>query len=134
VRDGAAAAHVPIVAASIVIAFAGLALAAWCFRDLRRAARMRERFASAHRVLSGKYFVDEIYDALIGRPLVWLSDRVFLRLGDRVLLDGTLDGMATAARRGAQGLARMQAGPLQLYALFAVIGIVLALAWMLGHV
>ena len=49
------------------------------------------RFATLHWLLGGKYFVDEAYDRLLGRPLYWVSDRVFLRLGDRVLLDGTLE-------------------------------------------
>jgi NADH-quinone oxidoreductase subunit L len=134
-REGAAPAHVAVVGLSVAIAFGGLAIAAWLFSgDLGRAAAVRKRFAALHRVLSGKYFVDEAYDALLARPLGWLSERVFLRLGDRVLLDGTLDGLAAMARRGAGVLGRVQAGPLQLYALLAVVGIIVALGWMLRHV
>src|SRR6187431_1768347 len=48
------------------------------------------RFAGLHRWLSGKYFVDELYEGVLGKPLVWTSDRVFLRFGDRALIDGTL--------------------------------------------
>ena len=46
--------------------------------DARRAPA-RARFPTLHRVLSGKYYVDEAYDRLIGRPLYWISDRVFLQ-------------------------------------------------------
>ena len=51
---------------------------------------LRQRFAGPHRVLSGKYFVDEAYDRVIAQPLYWISDRVFLQLGDRKILDGSL--------------------------------------------
>jgi NADH-quinone oxidoreductase subunit L len=133
VRGGTESLHVVVVALSVAVAFAGLAAAAWCFGNLARADALRSRFASLHRVLSAKYYVDEAYDALLGRPLAWISDRVFLRLGDRVLLDGSLNGLAALARRGALVLGRVQAGPLQLYALFAVAGLILSLAWMLRH-
>ena len=77
--------------------------------------------------------MDEAYDALIGRPLYWVSDRVFLRLGDALLLDGTLNGLAGLARRTAGVLGRIQTGNLQLYAFFVLIGIVASLAWNWRH-
>ena len=80
-------------------------------------------------MLSGKYFVDEAYDALIGRPLNWISERVFLNVGDRLLLDGSLNGLAAVARRSAGVLGRIQTGNLQLYMLLALIGIVATLVW-----
>jgi NADH-quinone oxidoreductase subunit L len=103
-----------LVIISIAVALLGLAGAAYVFRDLARAQRLAERFSTVHRILSGKYFVDEAYDALIGRPLEWVSRRVFLGLGDRILLDGSLNGMASLARRAAGVLARVQTGNLQL--------------------
>ena len=69
-------------------------------------------------MLSGKYFIDELYERCLGRPLVWMSDRVFLRFGDRALLDGTLHGLAALApRQRGRCSARMQTGSLHLYAL-----------------
>ena len=87
-----------------------------------------------HRVLSGKYFVDEAYDTFIGRPLYWISDRVFLRLSDRALIDGSLHGLAALGRRTAGGLSRIQNGQLHLYALLVLVGIVFSLAWSWRHV
>ena len=87
-----------------------------------------------HRWLSGKYFIDELYERVIGQPLVWVSDRVFLRLGDRALLDGTLNGLAALGQRGAGLLGRVQTGSLHLYAWFVLVGIVGALLWSWRHV
>ena len=99
-----------------------------------RVERLRARFAGLHRWLSGKYFIDELYERVIGRPLVWISDRVFLRLGDRGLLDGTLNGLAALGRGSAGVLGRLQTGSLHLYAWFVLVGIVGALLWSWRHV
>jgi NADH-quinone oxidoreductase subunit L len=124
----------PLVVVSIVIAFAGLAAAAYLYGgDGERAERLRLSFPTLHRVLSGKYYVDEAYDWLIGRPLYWISDRVFLRLGDQTLFDGTLHGLAALSRRTAGGFSRVQTGNLHWYALLALFGIIAALAWSWPH-
>ena len=115
----------PLLVLSVVLALAGLAGAAFIFGGTQaRAQRLRLRFAGLHRWLSGKYFIDELYERLIGNPLVWVSDRVFLRLGDRTLLDGTLNGLAALGQRSAGLLGRVQTGNLHLYAGFVLIGIV----------
>lgn len=124
----------PLVVVSIVLAFAGLAAVAYVYGgNADRAERLQQRFPKLHRVLSGKYFVDEVYDWLIARPLYWISDRVFLRLGDQKLIDGSLHGLAALGRRSAGGLSRVQTGNLHLYALLVLVGIVASLAWSWRH-
>jgi NADH-quinone oxidoreductase subunit L len=124
----------PLLAVSIVLAFAGLAIAAIVYGgDGERAEALRRRFAGLHRVLSGKYFVDEAYDVLITRPLYWISDRVFLKLGDHMLFDGSLHGLAALGRRTAGAFSRVQNGNLQLYALLVLVGIIASLAWSWRH-
>jgi len=124
-----------LIGIAVVLAFAGLAAAAYLYGGgARRATTLRERFPLAHGLLLGKYFIDEVYDFLISRPLLWLSERVFLRLGDRVLLDGTLNGLAAWAQRTAGSLGRIQTGNLQLYAFLALAGVVVALVWTWAHV
>jgi NADH-quinone oxidoreductase subunit L len=122
--------EMPLLVVSVVIALAGLAGAAFFFGDgAKRAARVRAHAEGLHTVLSGKYFVDEFYERLLGRPLVWLSDRVFLRLGDRMLIDGALDGTAHLAQRGAGVLSRIQSGNLHRYLLFVLAGSAACLLW-----
>ena len=124
----------PLLVLSIALAFAGLALAAFVYGGASdRAEGLRRRFAGLYRVLSAKYFVDEAYDALIGRPLYWISDRVFLRLGDQKIIDGTLHGLAALGRRTAGGFSRVQNGSLHLYALLLLVGIIVSIAWSFRH-
>ena len=130
VNTAMAAMHSPVIYVSAALGFIGLAGAAWIFGgDVRRVERLQRRFAGVHRVLAGKYFVDEAYATLLGRPLQWISKRVFLALGDRFLLDGSLHGLAALARRTAGALARVQTGNLQLYLVLALLGLLGALGW-----
>jgi NADH-quinone oxidoreductase subunit L len=50
-----------------------------------------QRFSLAYTLSHGKYFVDEIYEAIIVRPARGLA-RLFYGLGDRILVDGILLG------------------------------------------
>jgi NADH-quinone oxidoreductase subunit L len=127
--------HKPLIALAIAIAVAGIAAAAFFFGgDAKRATAAGERFAGVGRVLANKYYVDELYEAVIGRPLHWISEHVFLRLGDRALIDGTLHALAAAARGGAALLARVQTGSLQLYVFLVLAGAVASLLWIWRHV
>ncbi|MFN3566789.1 MAG: NADH-quinone oxidoreductase subunit L [Burkholderiaceae bacterium] len=125
----------PLLVLSVGIAAAGIAAAALFFgADAKRAAAIGERFAGVRRVLANKYYVDELYEAAIGRPLHWISEYVFLRLSDRALIDGTLHALAAAARGGAALLARVQTGSLQLYLFLVLAGALASLLWIWRHV
>jgi NADH-quinone oxidoreductase subunit L len=51
------------------------------------------------RVLFHKYYVDELYDRLIVRPLVWLSEAVLWKKVDQDAIDGVgVNGSAGASR------------------------------------
>jgi NADH-quinone oxidoreductase subunit L len=127
--------HAFVVGASIAIAAAGLAGAAWFFGNgAARAERVRLAFPRLNRLLGGKYFVDELYEGFIRRPLLWISERVFLGIGDRRLFDGTLHGLAALGRGSAAALARVQTGSLHWYAFLVLAGLAGALFVGLRHV
>jgi NADH-quinone oxidoreductase subunit L len=124
--------HVPLLGLAVVIGLSGLALAWWLYRDgLARGSAIAARFPALHRLLDGKYHIDELYDMVLARPLEALSSRVFLAYGDRTLIDGTLHGLAALARGSSRGLSRLQDGRLPSYVLLAAIGLAGSLAWML---
>lgn len=120
---------------SIALALGGVGLAVFIYSGpASRAEGLSRTFAPVHALLSGKYFVDELYDRLLGRPLVWISENVLLKGGDRMLLDGTLNGMGSLAHRTAAVLGRVQTGSLHVYGLLVVIGLAGVVLWSWRHV
>jgi NADH-quinone oxidoreductase subunit L len=124
----------PLIVLSVVLALTGLAAAFVIYgKGLARGEALAARFPRLHRLLSGKYYVDEFYENVLGRPLNWISERIFLGLGDRFLIDGSLNGMASLAQRAAGRLSRVETGNLQFYVLPAVLGVIASLAWIWRH-
>jgi len=83
------------------------------------------------RILYEKYRVDEIYDAVIVRPIVWISRNVFWKVLDAGLVDGVLvNGSAFVARTTGWLTTRFQTGQLGTYAVIFVLGVVALLATM----
>lgn len=120
---------------SVALAFGGVGLAVFLYSGpASRPESIARTFAPLHALLSGKYFVDELYDRALGRPLVWISENVLLKGGDRMLLDGTLNGLGAMAHRTAALFARVQTGSLHLYGLMVVVGLVGVVLWSWRHV
>jgi NADH-quinone oxidoreductase subunit L len=123
-----------LVFVAVAVALLGLAAATFMYRrGLARGEALAARFPRLHRVLGGKYYIDELYEAVLYRPLHWISDRVFLGLGDRLLIDGSLHGLAALTRRASGRLSRVETGQLQWYVAMAVIGVVGCLVWVWRH-
>jgi NADH-quinone oxidoreductase subunit L len=123
-----------LIGLAVAAGVTGLVAAAWLYRrGTGRAEALAARYAGAHRLLSGKYWVDELYEALLGRPLLRLSE-AFLTIGDRRLIDGSLHGLAALAQRAGARLSRVETGSLPFYVWLAVLGMVAALAWTWRHV
>ena len=120
---------------SIALAVTGVGLAAFMYGGpSSRPEGVKHALLPVHKVLSGKYFVDELYERTLAKPLVWISEHLFLKGTDRTLLDGTLNGIAALAQRSASVLSKVQTGSLHSYALVVVIGIMGALVWSWRHV
>jgi len=88
-----------------------------------------ETLAAGHRVLKHKYFVDEIYDAAVVRPLHWLSDRIFWQAVDVGLVDAAVNGAASQARGIGQTVRQLQSGNTRSYAAWVILGAVVVLSY-----
>ena len=79
-----------LVGASVSVALLGILLA-WRLYGGRRNLAGEEaiiaRFPRLHRMLANKYYVDELYDTLVVRPLAGLA-RTLWKAVDKVLIDG----------------------------------------------
>jgi NADH-quinone oxidoreductase subunit L len=75
------------------------------------------------RVLNRKYYVDEIYDALVVRPLVWLSRVVLWKGVDQGVVDGAAVNGTAKLSRGLGWLgSRLQTGQIGVYVVLFLVG------------
>ena len=80
------------------------------------------------RVLRNKWYVDEIYDALIVRPLVWFSRVVLWQEIDQLVVDGAaVNGAARGARALGWANRWLQTGQVGTYVAVFVVGVLLVL-------
>ncbi len=77
-------------------------------------------------VLYHKWYVDELYDRLIVRPLLALW-RGCWRIVDERIIDGTIHGLAGAARLAGWTGSQLQTGRVSTYLLVFMIGVLLIL-------
>jgi NADH-quinone oxidoreductase subunit L len=76
--------------------------------------------------MENKWYVDEIYDALIVRPLMWLSTEVLWKRVDQQAIDGaTVNGVARGARALGWANRWLQTGQVGVYVAVFVVGVLL---------
>ncbi len=118
---------------SALVAIAGVALAWMVYgRTPVRAASIGVARNPLHKILIDKYYVDEIYGALIVTPIyrlsLWLA-RVF----DPGVIDGIVNGLADAVAGWSRGLRRVQTGFVMNYALGILLGAVAVVAYLMAR-
>lgn len=123
-----------LMALATLIAAAGI-FGAWLFLkpDRLTAARDAPAERGVQRVLLHKYYVDELYAAVVVRPLDWLARRVLWRIVDDGAIDGAgVNGAARVSRLFGWIGTRFQTGNLATYVLLFVIGAIVLMNAMIG--
>jgi NADH-quinone oxidoreductase subunit L len=137
-----------LMAFSVAIALAGIGLA-WKFyvTSPEISERLASQYAGAHRTLSNKYYVDELYNGTVisgtmasGRGL-WSFDRKVVDgavngsswvtifsswlsgLADRHVVDGAVNLVGWSTHESSYWFRRLQTGLVQNYALLMVLGL-----------
>jgi NADH-quinone oxidoreductase subunit L len=87
-----------------------------------------ERFPTLHRLLVNKWYVDEIYDALIVRPLAALS-RFFWKVIDTFVIDGAINAGAFLTELTGDVGRFSTTGNVRNYALYFFLGVILLFWW-----
>jgi NADH-quinone oxidoreductase subunit L len=137
-----------LMAFSVVIAVIGIALARKFYvASPQISDRLATRWAGAHRLLSNKYYVDELYNSTVisgtfglGRGL-WIVDRNVVDgavngsgwitiigawisgLADRTIVDGLVNLVGRICEEGSFWFRKLQTGLVQNYALLMLFGV-----------
>ncbi len=111
---------------------AGGLLLAWLLLKPERLGAEKEEpdYVSApERVLFNKWYVDELYDRVVVRPVGALST-TFARVVDKAGIDGFVDWLGRAAQGAGLAAGRLQTGQLNSYAFAVILGVLVILALM----
>jgi len=93
--------------------------------------RTAKRLGGLYTLVFNKYYIDELYDAAITRPLRRFSESALWRFIDTRVIDGSLNGVAALIGAGSRALSSVQTGMVQNYALLFVFGVVALLFYLL---
>jgi len=117
---------------SVAAAFLGLALA-WLlyYRSPDLPHRIVQRIAGLYDVVCHKYYVDEIYAALIVKPLINGSTSILWQGVDRKVIDDTVNNAADGALHVSDEVRHMQSGNLRSYAGWVAAGSAVLIAYMI---
>jgi NADH-quinone oxidoreductase subunit L len=88
---------------------------------------IQAKVPALHRILWNKWFVDELYEASIIKPLVVGSKYFLHRIVDEVVIDGIVNGVGGAIKQFADKLGRLQNGDVGQYATVMMGGMFLIL-------
>jgi NADH-quinone oxidoreductase subunit L len=129
---GEAAAHtleLTLAFVAVGAALAGWGVAYWLYLARpEKADGLAKSMAPAYRILLNKYYVDELYDAVIVKPLVWISTNVLWKVVDVEAIDGTVNGIAGGTTAIGDGVRHTQSGNTRSYAVWVVVGAIVILA------
>jgi NADH-quinone oxidoreductase subunit L len=117
----------------VIVGLIGILLAWWFYirrPDLPK--KLAQSMYGLYTLVLHKYYVDEIYAAVIIRPLLWISTNVLWHTVDEGLIDGTVNGSARIARETGGKLRELQSGNARSYASWVVVGAVGVTALLLG--
>lgn len=95
------------------------------------AKKLSLRFKNIYRILFNKYYVDEVYDSLVVNPIVNSSRRFLWKIFDSKIIDGFINGLAKSIENISSFIRKIQTGVVQSYAIVMMIGILLALFWII---
>jgi NADH-quinone oxidoreductase subunit L len=121
-----------LMAVSSGVAIAGIGIAAYFFvRHPAASDAVATRFAGLRQLLLNKYYVDEVYDAMIVEPIRIVSEEGFWKIVDARVIDGAVNGAGRLVAGGSERLRRVQTGSVRAYAASILVGVVAVLGYYL---
>ncbi len=123
-----------LMAMSVGVALAGIFIArSWYLKKKEVPETLSHKVRWAYTTLLNKYYVDEIYDAAVVKPIVTGSEKLLWRVVDVHMIDWTVNAIARVTAVVGRTVRLVQTGFIQSYALVFLVGVVAILAWILAH-
>jgi len=114
---------------AVIAGALGLAVAYWLYlKQPKKADELANSVKPAYTMLLNKYYVDELYAAVVVRPLVWISTNVLWKGADVAGIDGAVNGIASGTTSIGDGVRHTQSGNTRSYAVWVVVGALVIIA------
>ena len=127
-----ASAETILMLVSVAVAFGGMGTA-YLFYVARP--DLPDKVASSvhamYTILVNKYYIDEIYNVTVVRPILRSSREFLWKFIDTGIIDGTVNSVGQVVRATGNGLRHMQTGYVRTYAGWILFGGVLMIVWFL---
>jgi NADH-quinone oxidoreductase subunit L len=131
-HESSASAEYLLMALSVGVALAGIFLARRFYLshpDIP--GKMKSGLKGAYALLWNKYYVDEVYDAVVVNPIKKGSDVLLWKWIDIGIIDGIVNGSAKIIAIVSGQMRKVQVGVVQAYAVAIVAGIILVLGMLI---
>ncbi|MBI4924748.1 MAG: NADH-quinone oxidoreductase subunit L [Bdellovibrio sp.] len=115
---------------SVLVAVVGIAFAFRFYRNLNRANELKQKFSRLHKIIQHKWFIDEIYEFLLVKPIHAFSKNLWLEM-DVSIVDRLMVGFGKFSQWSGQGLRVLHTGVVQVYLIFILLGVFLALGYLI---
>lgn len=121
-----------LMAVSVIVAIGAIVMAYNIYtKRIDVANKVSGRFKGLYKLLLNKYYVDEVYEAAVVQPIQKGSETLLWKITDNIIIDGVVNGAATVIQKTGNIIRRFQTGVTQFYALIMVLGIAIALFWII---
>ncbi len=125
-EHGSHALEIALTIVTSLVALGGMIFAYVAYvRDRQLPARLATRVFGLYRAAEQKFYVDEIYDAAIIRPIERLSTLFLWQRVDAGLIDGMVNGTGGLVQYWGNSLRKLQTGYTRSYAAWVLVGAIL---------
>jgi NADH-quinone oxidoreductase subunit L len=100
------------------------------YQNLDRAAQLKQKWAGVYKLLENKWYVDEIYDTIIVRPLRAISNALWKGF-DVAVIDRIVVGTGKVTAFTGQTVRVIQTGSIQVYAFILLMGLVASVGYLI---
>jgi NADH-quinone oxidoreductase subunit L len=129
---GGESTELALMGVSSLLAFAGIGIAAFVFlKNKRIADNLASSLSRTYNALLNKYWIDELYDAVIVHPLRRVSEGTLWKVVDAGIIDGAVNGTGYVVRGSSAVLRLFQTGSIRTYAASLFLGVVVVLGYYL---
>jgi NADH-quinone oxidoreductase subunit L len=121
-----------LMAISIALGLLGIYLAFRAFTKYRFVmGAFKRTYKNVYSILFNKYFVDELYEAMVVKPVYKTSKFFLWRFFDLGIIDGLVNSSAKLMEVFGNQFRRLQTGVIESYAAIFVSGIIFILFWLI---